>query len=51
MNSGPGCGTRITVLLPLVPEAALQLGKQEVARYAKEKIEGEHRQDEEESIL
>jgi len=51
VDSGPGCGTRITVLLPLVPEAALQLGAQEIAKHAKEKIEGEHRQHEEESIL
>jgi signal transduction histidine kinase len=48
VDSGPGCGTRITVLLPLVPEAALQLNAQEAA---KPKIEGEHLQHEEESIL
>jgi two-component system cell cycle sensor histidine kinase/response regulator CckA len=51
VDSGPGCGTRITVLLPLVPEAALQLGAQEIANHAKPKIEGEYRQREEESIL
>jgi signal transduction histidine kinase len=48
VDSGPGCGTRITVLLPLVTGATLQLSAQEVA---KEKIEGEHLQHEEESIL
>jgi signal transduction histidine kinase len=50
VDSGPGCGTRITVLLPLVPEAALQPGALEAAKHAKE-IEGEYRQHEEESIL
>ena len=39
---------RITVLLPLVPEAALHLDAQEAAT---SKIEGEHLQHEEESIL
>ncbi len=45
VDSGPGCGTRITVLLPLVPEAALQHDA------VTPEIEGEHLQHEEESIL
>jgi two-component system cell cycle sensor histidine kinase/response regulator CckA len=48
VDSALGCGTRITVVLPLVPEAALPVGSQEVA---KAKIEGEHLQHKEESIL
>jgi len=48
VDSGPGCGTRITVLLPLVTGATLQLSAQEAAKV---KIEGEHLQHEEESIL
>ena len=48
VDSGPGCGTRITVLLPLVQEAALQHVAQQAV---KPKIEGEHLQHEEESIL
>jgi two-component system cell cycle sensor histidine kinase/response regulator CckA len=48
VDSSPGSGTRITVLLPLVPEAALHLDAQEAAT---SKIEGEHLQHEEESIL
>jgi two-component system cell cycle sensor histidine kinase/response regulator CckA len=51
VDSGPGCGTRITVLLPLVSEAALQPSTHEVAKPAKQSIEGEHPQPEEESIL
>jgi PAS domain S-box-containing protein len=49
VDSGPGCGTRITVLLPLVTGATLQLSAQEDAKV---KIEGEHlHHHEEESIL
>ncbi len=45
VESARGCGTRITVLLPLVPEAALPWSTPEAARA---KIEGEHLQHEEE---
>jgi two-component system cell cycle sensor histidine kinase/response regulator CckA len=48
VDSEPGCGTRITVLLPLVPETALELSRQDGA---KPKIERERLQHEEESIL